>query len=372
MALGRRKREQQDAWVATTELSKSPGHVFFARLNGLLKEADFDPFVEELCRPHYAEGEGRPGVAPGVYSRMLLVGYFEGLTSQRGIAWRSSDSLSLREFLGLAVTEESSGHSSLTRIRDRLSLEVHVQVFERVLKLAAERQLVRGATVAVDATLLEANAAIKTIIRRDTGEDWRAWLRRLMQEQGLIGKDDQPTDEELRRFDQQRKNKTVSNEEWVSKTDRASRIAQMKDGTTHLAYKAEHVVDTTTDLMLAAEILPADRGDTATMVDSLMQAQMHLVAAGVKAEIKEVVADKGYHSAENIELADSLDLRTYIPERKQRASAVGPTSRLVSSVPFASTANGQNGPRVARCSDDEAKWWNGPSRNLTDTTRASV
>lgn len=249
---------------------------------------------------------------------MLLAGYFEGLTSQRGIAWRCSDSLSLREFLGLAVTEESPDHSSLTRIRNRLPLEVHVQVFEQVLKLAAEKQLVRGTTVAVDATMLEASAAMKAIIRRDTGEDWRAYLRRLMQEDGQIGPDDRPTDEDLRRFDRRRKDKTVSNEEWVSPTDPESRIAQMKDGTTHLAYKAEHVVDTTTDLILSAEVHPADRGDATTMVDAVMQAQTHLVAAGVKAVIEEVVADKGYHSAENIELADSLGLRTYIPERKQK------------------------------------------------------
>lgn len=318
MALGRRKREQQGAWVATTELPRSPGHVFYTRLNALLQETDFDSLVEKLCRPYYAEVQGRPGIAPGIYFRMLLVGYFEGLTSQRGIAWRCSDSLSLREFLGLGATEASPDHSSLTRIRNRLPLDVHVQVFEQILQLAAEKELIRGTTVAVDATMLEANAAMRNIVRRDTGEDWKAYLRRLMQEEGLIGPDDQPTDEDLRRFDKARKGKTVSNEEWVSPTDPESRIAQMKDGTTHLAYKAEHVVDTTTDLILSAEVYPADHGDTTTMVDTVMQAQTHLAAAGVKAVIEEVVADKGYHSAENLELAESLSLRTYIPERKQK------------------------------------------------------
>ena len=317
MALGRRRREEQELWVATTELPKSPGHVFYGKLNALLAEADFDRFVEELCREFYADAVGRPGIPPGVYFRMLLVGYFEGIGSQRGIAWRCSDSLSLREFLGLSATEESADHSSLTRVRERLPLEVHAAVFQFVLNIAAQKKLLKGKAVAVDATTLEANAAMKSIVRRDTGEDWNEYLRRLMLEEGLIEELDEPTDEELRRFDKQRKNKTVSNEQWVSTTDPDSRITKMKDGTTHLAYKAEHVVDLETDLVVGVEVYQADQADTDTLVDSVMQAQVHLEAAGVEERIEEVAADKGYHADETLELAESLCLRTYIPEPKR-------------------------------------------------------
>ena len=316
MALGRRKRETQGLWVSTADLPKSRGHVFYRKLNTLLAGADFDRFLEDLCQAHYADGKGRPGIPPGVYFRMLLVGYFEGITSQRGIAWRCGDSLSLREFLGLALPDESPDHSSLTRIRERLPLEVHQRVFQFVLEVAAKHKLIDAKTVAVDSTTLEANAAMKSIVRRDTGEDWNEYLTRLMREEGLVGKDEEPTDEERRRFDKNRHDKKVSNEEWQSETDPESRIAKKKDGTTHLAYKAENVVDLKTDFILAAEVYPADHGDADTLVDSVIQAEIHLKESGVESPIQEVVADKGYHSAKSLELAQSLHFRTYIPEPK--------------------------------------------------------
>ena len=249
MALGKRRDEQQEMWVATTSLPKSEGHAFYRKLNRLLAEADFDRTIEKLCEPYYHKQLGRPSIPPGIYFRMLLVGYFEGIGSQRGIAWRCGDSLSLREFLGIPLTEETPDHSSLTRVRDRLPLEVHTAVFQLVLQLAAEKGLLKGKTVAVDSTTLEANAAMKSIVRRDTGEDWNDYLRRLLKEQQGV---ENPTDEELRRFDRQRKDKRVSNEEWMSPTDQDSRIGKMKDGRTHLAYKAEHVVDLETEVVLAA------------------------------------------------------------------------------------------------------------------------
>jgi transposase len=317
MALGKRSDEQQEMWVATTSLPKSPGHVFYRKLNQLLAEADFDRTVEALCRPHYHTHIGRPSIPPGVYFRMLLVGYFEGIGSQRGIAWRCGDSLSLREFLGSPLTEATPDHSSLTRVRERLPLEVHTAVFQLVLKLAAEKGLLHGKTVAVDATTLEANAAMKSIVRRDSGEDWNDYLRRLLQEQEGV---ENPTDEELRRFDRRRKDKRVSNAEWMSATDPDSRIAKMKDGRTHLAYKAEHVVDVETEVVLAAPIYPADAGDGDTMVDSVMDAQTNLSEAGIEVQIEEAVADKGYHATDTLELADWLNIRTYIPEPQRRGN----------------------------------------------------
>lgn len=313
MALGKRGEEQQEMWVATTSLPKSVGHIFYRKLNRLLAEADFDGTVEKMCEPYYHNRLGRPSIPPGVYFRMLLVGYYEGIGSQRGIAWRCADSLSLRDFLGIPLTEETPDHSSLSRVRDRLPLETHAAVFQWVLALAAKKKMLPGKTVAVDATTLEADAAMKSIVRRDTGEDWSEYLRRLMKEREGVEK---PTDEDLRRFDKQRKDKRVSNDEWVSETDPDSRITKMKDGTTHLAYKAEHVVDLKTELVLAASIRHADEGDADTMVDSVMEAQTNLSEAGIEVEITEAVADKGYHATDTIELADTVNVRTYIPERK--------------------------------------------------------
>lgn len=319
MALGRRKDgRQQEMWVSTTDLPRSVGHVFYVKLNKLLANARLDEFVEKQCRSHYHRKIGRPGIPPGVYFRMLLVGFFEGIGSQRGIAWRCADSLSLRSFLGIPLSEATPDHSSLTRVRDRLPLEVHEAVFRFVLQIVDQAGLLKGKTVAVDATTLEANAAMKSIVRRDTGEDWNEYLKRLMLEEGLIDEEDEPTDEELRRFDKGRKNKRVSNEEWGSSTDPDSRITKMKDSRTHLAYKVEHVVDLETEAVLAAEIYTADTGDTDTLVDSVMEAQVHLNEAGIDANIEEAVADKGYHAAHTLELATHLNLRTYIPEPRRK------------------------------------------------------
>lgn len=316
MALGKRKaEEQQELFVAADRLPRSPGHVFFRKLNDLLAEAAFDAWLEQLCRPYYADGIGREGIPPGTYFRMLLVGYFEGIGSQRGIAWRCSDSLSLRDFLAVPPGKQSPDHSSLSKIRDRLPLPLHLDVFARILKLADEKKLLKGKNVAVDSTTLEADAAMKSIVRRDNGDDWKQYVTRLMQEEDVVAQDEQPTDEELRRYDKNRKNKKVSNEEWVSPTDPDSRIARMKDGTTHLAYKAEHVVDLDTNLILAAEVYHANQSDQQTLEDSLNQAQINQEAAGSSAQIRDVAADKGYHAADRLAtLEQHTPYRTYIPE----------------------------------------------------------
>jgi transposase len=312
--MGRRPNEQQaELWVPTADLPLSPGHAFYDKLNAFLAEAAFDRYVEERCQPHYAEGIGRESIPPGTYFRMLFVGYFEGLDSQRAIAWRCSDSLSLRAFLGIPLSETTPDHSSLTKIRQRLPLEVHEQVFAFVLGIAHKKKLLRGKTVAIDATTLEANAAMKSIVRKDSGEDWKEYLRRLMAEEGI----QDPTDEEIRRFDKKRKKK-VSNKEWQSPADPDSRITKMKDGTTHLAYKAEHVVDLDSEFVLAAAIHAADQADPARLVDSILHAQVNLVLAGSEQEIEEAVADKGYHKAQTLAECEEWNTRTYIPEPKRK------------------------------------------------------
>jgi transposase len=322
MAMGRRKTDRQDALFITADnLPKSQGHPFYQALNRLLADAGFDRWIEARCEPYYEQVEtrGQRSIPPGTYFRMLLVGYFEGIDSQRGIAWRCADSLSLRQFLGLTLEENSPDHSTLSITRRRLPAEVFEEVFQFVLKIAAEKKLLSGKTVGVDSTTLEADAAMKSIVRRDTGENWKAYVTRLMREEGVLAKDEEPTDEDARRFDRQRQDKKVSNEEWFSPTDPSATIAKMKDGTTHLAYKAEHVVDLKSDLILAAEIRPTTHGDTQTLVDSVLKAEENLQAIGAKQSIEEVVADKGYHGADTLELCCSLGLRTYIPEPKRKS-----------------------------------------------------
>jgi len=323
MGMGKRKPVQESLFVTYADLPRSAGHPFYEKLNRLLEEAGFDRWLEERCAPYYVQEEkrGQPSIPPGVYFRMLLVGYFEGIDSQRGIAWRCADSLSLREFLGVALGYKTPDHSTLTNTRKRLPQEVFAEVFQFVLRIAVVKDLVAGKTVGVDSTMLEANAAMKSIVRRESGEDWKAYVARLMREEGVIEPGHEPNDEEVRRYDKKRKDKKVSNEEWVSKTDPDSRITQMKDGRTHLAYKAEHVVDLKNDLVLAAEITPADQGDTQTMTDSVLQAQLNLQEAGSTQEIEEVAADKGYHGAGTLELCEAMDLRTYIPEPQRKHEA---------------------------------------------------
>jgi transposase len=315
MALGKQpKARQRDVWVAAWDLPHSPGHPFYRKLNEVLAASDFDAFVEDLCAPFYAERLGRPSVPPGVYFRMLLIGYFEGIGSQRGIAWRCADSRSLVEFLGYPPTERTPDHSSLTRIRRRLPLEVHEQVFVKVLQVAHDHGLLKGRSVAIDATTLEANAAMKSIVRKHSGADWKAYLTQLAQEAGL----EEPTDEDLRRFDRERKGKKVSNRDWESPSDPDARIARMKKGETHLAYKAEHAVDLDSDLALAAKVQPADRGDPDTLPETLVQAQLNAREAGSAEAIRDVVADRGYHKAGTLAGLAACGVRTYIPERRSR------------------------------------------------------
>jgi transposase len=319
MAMGKRKQRQESLFITANHLPRSDGHPFYQKLNALLAEAGFDCWIERRCQEYYStlETRGKPSISPGVYFRMLLVGYFEDISSQRGIAWRCADSLSLRAFLGVPLDQATPDHSTMSVTRRRIGAEVFDEVFCFVLKIADQKRLLAGKSVGVDSTTLEANAAMKSIVRRDTGADWRQYVTQLMREEGTIAPEDEPSDEELRRYDKKRKKK-VSNDDWVSITDPDARITKMKDGRTHLAYKAEHVVDLESEILLAAEIRPADEADTQTLVDSVMEAQINLEAAGSDIEIKEVAADKGYHANPTLELATDLGLRTYIPEPKQK------------------------------------------------------
>ncbi len=311
MALGKRRREHQELWVSSSELPRSAGHPFYRAMNRLLLEAEFDDTVEALCASYYSESVGRPSIPPGVYFRMLLVGYFEGIDSQRGIAWRSRDSLSLREFLGLSITDKVPDHSSLTVIRKRLPLEVHEKVFQLVLSIAKEKGLLRGKAIGIDGTLLEANAAMRSIVRRGSGEDWKQYLVKVAKEAGI----ENPSDEELKKFDQNRPSKSVSNQEWESRSDPQSRIMKMKDGTTHLAYKSEHAVDLETEIIVAATVHPGDESDPKPLEHTLEEVERNTAAAGSDTIVEAVAADSGYHKTETWALLAEAGIRTDVSER---------------------------------------------------------
>ncbi len=313
MALGKRRDKQQALLVSTTNLPRSPGHPFYAKLNELLSEAKFDHYVESLCEPYYKEG-GRPSIPPGVYFRMLLVGYFEGVDSQRGIAWRCSDSRSLQQFLGLLLTEMTPDHSSLTVIRKRLPVEVHEEVFAFVVKIAKSKGMVKGKALAVDTTTLEANAAMKSIVRKDTGKGWNDYVRELAKEEGA----EVPTEEDLRRFDRKRRGKKTSNKDWESPSDPDSRIAKMKDGRTHLAYKAQHALDTDSEIIVSATIHHADTADSEALKDGIIEAQAVLISAEQDDQYKAVVADKGYHKVETLAWLSEREILSYIPQPRSQ------------------------------------------------------
>lgn len=312
MALGKRTPKQSELFVPVTQLPKSPAHPFYSKLNAVLHESNFDPFIEQLCEPYYKEG-GRPSIPPGTYFRMLFVGYFEGIDSQRGIAWRCADSRSLREFLGADLTDATPAHNSMTVIRQRLPEDIFQNVFAHVLGVLDRKGLLKGRTLGIDATTLEANAAMRSIVRKADGKDWKEFLRALARAEGI----ENPTDEDLRRIDRGRKDKKVSNEEWENPHDPDARIAKMKDGRTHLAYKAEHAVDLETEAIVAAQVAHADRGDARTGPETLILAQAQLVQSGSAAQVQEVVQDKGYHDNGLLAWCASWGIRTYIPERKQ-------------------------------------------------------
>jgi transposase len=314
MAMGtREKREkQQELWIASSTIVQTPRHVFYEQLQAVLEEQRFDRKVEHLCRRYYQGPYGRPSVSPGIYFRMLLMGYLEGIESERGIAWRVADSLSLRKFVGYGLDEATPDHSTLSRTRRLYSVETHQAVFRWVLTLLQQAGLVKGKTVSIDATTLEANAALKNIVRRDTGESYEEYLKGLAQAAGI----ENPSREQMARLDRKRKKKG-SNKEWQSPSDPDARITKMKDGRTHLAHKAEHAVDLSSGALLAVTVQPADHGDTTTLFVTLNQAQS--VARQINGEgVQEEVSDKGYHSSAVLKRLRRRRIRSYIPEPERK------------------------------------------------------
>jgi transposase len=326
MSLGRRgpDEKQEPIWIEAARLATPAGHPFYERLNRLLSKRGFDAFAESACASFYAKA-GRPGLAPGVYFRALLVGYFEGVDSERGIAWRTADSLALRSFLGFELNQCTPDHSTISRTRRLIDVESHRKVFLWVLGMLAEEGLLKGNTVAIEGTTLEANAALRSIVRRDSGESYDDFLKGLAKESGI----ETPTREQLARLDRKRK-KQGNNDDWKNPHDPDAQIAKMKDGRTHLAHKVEHAVDLETGAVLAVTLQPATAGDTNTLQETLTQCGEHIREVAVDTEDKaeqlnpegpaELVLDKGYHSNDVMVILKDVEVRSYCsePDRGRR------------------------------------------------------
>jgi transposase len=349
MAMGTREPDQPPLWIAASDLPASPGHPFYARLNAVLDAHGFDRFVEDRCRQFYAPVMGRPSLVPGQYFRLLLVGYFEGIDSERGIAWRAADSLAVRSFVRLALNEAAPDHSTISRTRRLIDVETHRAVFTWVQQRLVEAGLLNGKTVAIDATTLEANAAMRSIVRRDTEETYQEFLTRLAKVSGI----ETPTREDLARLDRKRKKKT-SNKEWTNPHDPDAKVTKMKDGRTHLAHKAEHAVDLETGAIVAVTVQGADQGDTTTIVETAIAAAEQVEEAQADVEepqpLEEVIGDKGYHSNLTMVDLEAVGIRSYIaePDRGRRdwseePEAQGPVYRNRRRI------RGRRGRRLMRC-----------------------
>jgi transposase len=324
MAMGTKQdRAQQEKLFYTTEQADAPGHPFYEKLNRVLDGANFDVFCEGECAKFYHCKLGRPSLAPGVYFRTLLIGFFEGIGSERGIAWRVADSLSLRRFLKYGLDEATPDHVTISRTRRLIDEQTHHAVFTFVLSEVAKRGLLKGKTIGIDATSLEANAAMKSIVRRDTGESYMEYLRRLAKDA-----DSQASDEELRRADRKRKKK-ASNEEWKNRHDPDAEVTKMKDGATHFAYKAEQAVDLDTGAIVAITTHGGAIGDTASIETTLPEAGLAIAnqidTPTEKGQYKvhgqglqDVVTDKGYHSDASLQNMKAMGVRSYVPASKQQ------------------------------------------------------
>jgi transposase len=384
MSMGRRRVSQPSLWVGHDELQRSPGHRFYETLNKLLREADFDRQVEALCAPSFASDHrpGRRSTTPGTYFRMHLIGYFEGIESERGRKWRCADSLSLRTFLGLELTDRVPDHSTLSRLRQRLPLAVHEQAFALILAVVHERGLLSGRVLGVDSTYLRADASMKAIVRRDPQESYAQFLTRLAEEAGI----ENPTAAEAQALDRQRKGKKTSNAEWASATDPEARIAKLKDGRTRLAYKPEHVVDLETGAITGVMVHLADRSDTETLVESLSAAQENLrrvapsdgggdappnggTASGGEPDAPEAYGRRGRQGLSQGDAAAGAQ-GAGVSHRSPRATpgfdaAAGPTKAgSPRRRPSTRTGPGSGAPRASVSNENAASCSNGPSHTF--------
>ena len=350
--MGKREGEQEDLFVTHQQL-RSQSHPYYQAVNRILAEKRFDRYAEKLCAKFYARKMGRPGMAPGIYFRCLLLGYFEGIDSERGIAWRAADSLSLRDFLGIPASKTTPDHSTISRTRRLIDLETHQAIFTWTLGVLDSAGLIKGKTIGVDGTTLEANAAMKSIVRRDDARSYEEFMMDLAKTSGI----ETPTREDLARIDRKRKKKT-SNDDWFNPNDPDAKVTKMKDGRTHLGHKQEHAVDMATGAVVAVTLQGANQGDTSTIEGTLEAAEANLAGAREHAgddskmddEPAEVVGDKGYHSKMVVLALRLLGWRSYIAEpRRGRQKWKGEAAERDAVYANRRRKNGERGRCLMRC-----------------------
>ena len=308
------KAAQPEFWVATQQLPKSPKSTFYSKLDETLESFEFAAKVRQLCAPAYKQtGTGRPGIDPVVYLKMIMVGFFEDLPSERAIAARCADSMSIRAFLNYELDEKTPDHSTFTIIRQRLGLEIYERIFTLTLQALREHGLLRGKNLGIDSSVIEANASLRALVHRNTEEQYWDYVKRLAAENG-IDPDDTAA---VRKFDRHRPGKG-SNQEWVNPHDPDAKIGRTKDGATDMIYKPEAVVDLDTGAIVQAQVHTGDQADHKEMATRVLEAQQNInKAAGEKLDtltVNTVTSDKGYYAVNELQALQQEDIRTVIAD----------------------------------------------------------
>jgi transposase len=308
------KAAQPEFWVATQEVAKSPKSTFYSKLDETLESFHFAAKVREICAPAYKQtGTGRPGIDPVVYLKMIMVGFFEDLPSERGIAARCADSMSIRAFLKYELDEKTPDHSSFTVIRQRLGLDLYERIFTLTLQALREHGLLRGKNLGIDSSVIEANASLRALVNRNTEEQYWDYVKRLAAENG-IDPDDAAA---VRKFDRNRPGKG-SNQEWMNPYDPDAKIGRTKDGATDMIYKPEAVVDLDTGAIVQAQVHVGDQADHKEMATRVLEAQQSInKATGEKLDtltVNTVTSDKGYYAVNELQALQEEDIRTVIAD----------------------------------------------------------
>jgi transposase len=307
------EEKQQEFWIERTRVSKPPSQGFYSKLNEHLAAMDFARQVWALCEPAYRDESrgGRPGIDPVIYFKMLMVGFFENLRSERAIAARCEDSLSVRAFLGYSLEESTPDHSSLSVIRHRLGPEIYQGVFEVVLTALKAHGLFRGWHLGIDSSVIEANASLRTLVHRNTEQAYWEYVKELAAEEGVDPEDEAA----LRRFDKNRPGRRTSNEEWKSPHDPQAKVGRTKDGACDMIYKPEHVTDLESGAIVHAEVLEGDHADTKALSERVacaVEVVNRIVANEEDGVVRSLTADKGYFAIEEIAQIQEFDIRTVI------------------------------------------------------------
>lgn len=310
-------------------LAKSRKFKFYSKLDRTLESFEFAQEVRALCRPAYDQsGVGQPGIDPVVYLKMLMVGFFENLASERAIAEECADSMAVRAFLHLGLEENSPEHSSFTRIRQRLGPEIYHRIFTLILSALQVHGLVGGKHLGVDTSVMEANASLRGLVNRNTEEAYWEYVKRLAREQGIDPEDG----EAVRRFDRKRPKKT-SNEEWFNPHDPEAKIGPKKDGATDMIYKPEVVADLETGVLVGAEVLSGDQADHQDVSTRLLEAQQTINAARGEPldtlTMETATTDKGYYAVPEVQNLQHEQIRTVMrdPVHNRRMDKLEPAEQ---------------------------------------------